>query len=192
MSLPPAFQRHVDACNNAILPGARLPFHVDAHAVGWVLPDVAALVGVAASAADLPGISTRLLDAGLCVRRHELFDVRACSDGPVPAGLSPWETLVKEAGEEAGLPPGLAAQAAHRGVITYTMERPEGLRRDRLHCYDLMLPGDFVPHPVDGEVTSFELWPMGRVLETVRDTDDFKFNVNLVLIDLFQRLGYLK
>jgi hypothetical protein len=29
------------------------------------------------------------------------------------------------------------------------------------------------------------------VFETVRDTDDFKFNVNLVLIDLFIRLGMI-
>ena len=28
-------------------------------------------------------------------------------------------------------------------------------------------------------------------MQTVRDTDDFKFNVNLVLIDLFQRLGMI-
>ena len=249
MPLPLAFQRHVTACNNAVLPGERVPFHLAGHAVGWVLPDTARLVGTEASAADLPQISTRLIDAGLCVRRHELFDVRAHPDGAalgtvdrgslpllgieaagvhlnglvqrgdglhmwigrramdkkldpgkldhivaggVPAGLGPDETLVKEAGEEAGLPPELVAQAVHRTVITYTMERPEGLRRDRLHCYDLMLPSDVVPHPVDGEVTGFELWPVGRVLETVRDTDDFKFNVNLVLIDLFQRLGLLR
>ena len=37
----------------------------------------------------------------------------------------------------------------------------------------------------------FELWPVQRVLETVRDTDDFKFNVNLVLIDLFLREGLI-
>ena len=29
------------------------------------------------------------------------------------------------------------------------------------------------------------------VLDRVRTTDDFKFNVNLVLIDLFQRLGMI-
>jgi thiamine pyrophosphokinase len=71
------------------------------------------------------------------------------------------------------------------------MERAEGLRRDRLHCYDLMLPESFEPHPVDGEVAGFELWPIQRVFDAVRDTDEFKFNVNLVLIDLFERFGYL-
>jgi 8-oxo-dGTP pyrophosphatase MutT (NUDIX family) len=109
--------------------------------------------------------------------------------GGIPAGLDPMQTLVKEAGEEAAIPPALAASAVPTGIIGYVMERPEGLRRDLLHCYDLALPEDFVPTPADGEVESFELWPMARVVETVRDTDGFKFNVSLVLIDLFARLG---
>ena len=76
-------------------------------------------------------------------------------------------------------------------MVRYAMERPEGLRRDRLHCYDLALPEHFCPRAADGEVESFELWPVGRVLATVRDTDDFKFNVNLVLIDWFLREGLI-
>ena len=71
------------------------------------------------------------------------------------------------------------------------MERSEGLRRDRLHCYDLDLPADFIPHAADGEVEAFELWPIARVVQRVRDTQDFKFNVNLVLIDLFLRQGLI-
>lgn len=111
--------------------------------------------------------------------------------GGVPAGLTPDQTLVKEAGEEAAIPPALAHQARLVGRIAYTMERPEGLRRDCLLCYDLAVPDGFTPHPTDGEVAVFELWPIRRVLETVRDTDDFKFNVNLVLIDLFLREGLI-
>jgi 8-oxo-dGTP pyrophosphatase MutT (NUDIX family) len=111
--------------------------------------------------------------------------------GGVAAGHTPFETLLKEAGEEADLPEGLAETAKLTGKFTYNMERPEGLRRDVLHVYDLVLPQDFVPHPADGEVESFSLWPLARVFEAVRDTDAFKFNVNLVLIDLFIRFGLL-
>ncbi|MBN8875699.1 MAG: NUDIX domain-containing protein, partial [Rhodospirillales bacterium] len=57
--------------------------------------------------------------------------------GGVPAGLTPAETLVKEAAEEAAIPPALARSARQVGVIGYAMERAEGLRRDHLHCYDL-------------------------------------------------------
>ncbi len=111
--------------------------------------------------------------------------------GGCPAGLSPMETAIKEAAEEAAIPEHIASTVRHVGEIRYAMERPEGLRRDRLHCYDLNLPEDFVPHAADGEVESFALWPIAAVFAAVRDTDDFKFNVNLVLIDLFHRLGML-
>jgi 8-oxo-dGTP pyrophosphatase MutT (NUDIX family) len=111
--------------------------------------------------------------------------------GGVAAGFTPRQTLLKEAEEEAAIPPELAARAVEVGRITYAMERVEGLRRDTLFCYDLDLPPEFVPHAADGEVESFELWPLQRVIETVRDTDDFKFNVNLVLLDLFLRTGLI-
>jgi len=254
------FQRHVRSCNNAVLPGERLPFRIGAAQVGWVKPDLASRLvgfpqvlvgpeGVAlADGAALPGISRALSEVGCFRWRREAFDVRAEPEGPVlaqldrgalpsfgvlavgvhvnglvrwpdgphlwvarraanklldpskldhivaggvPAGLTPAETLVKEAEEEAAIPPALARQAVEVGQIAYAMERPEGLRRDLLHCYDLDLPEGFVPHAVDGEVEAFELWPIARVVQTVRDTDDFKFNVNLVLIDLFQRLGVM-
>ena len=59
-------------------------------------------------------------------------------------------------------------------------------------CFDLELPEDFTPIAHDGEVHSFELWPLARVYETVRDTTDFKYNCNLVLIDFFVRHGMLR
>jgi 8-oxo-dGTP pyrophosphatase MutT (NUDIX family) len=111
--------------------------------------------------------------------------------GGMPAGFTPSETLVKEAAEEAAIPAALAEAARPVATIAYAMDRPEGLRRDILHCYDIDLPESFVPHAADGEVESFALWPIARVLEAVRDGEDFKFNVNLVLIDLFLREGLL-
>jgi 8-oxo-dGTP pyrophosphatase MutT (NUDIX family) len=110
--------------------------------------------------------------------------------GGVPAGYTPFAALVKEAEEEAGLPEEMAAQARLVTVFKYNMERPEGLRRDVLYAYDLELPEDFAPHPMDGEVESFELWPLARVAEVLSRTDEFKFNVALVLIDLLLREGF--
>jgi 8-oxo-dGTP pyrophosphatase MutT (NUDIX family) len=112
--------------------------------------------------------------------------------GGVSAGLNPALTLVKEAAEEASITPEIARRAVHVGLINYTMERSEGLRRDWLYCYDLILPETFTPLAADGEVEGFELWPIAQVMEVVHDTDDFKFNVNLVLIDLFIRLELIQ
>ena len=164
----------------ALLDRGALPsFGVEAvgvHVNGLVRRSDGLHVWIARRAAD------KLLDPG------KLDHIVA---GGVPAGLTPDETLVKEAAEEAAIPASLACQAVAVGMIGYAIERPEGLRRDRLHCYDLDLPEDFHPTAADGEVEAFELWPMARVMQTVRDTDDFKFNVNLVLIDLFLRHGLI-
>ena len=111
--------------------------------------------------------------------------------GGVAAGMSFDDTLVKEAEEEAGLSPELTRTAARVSTIRYATAREEGLRRDMLACYDLWLPETFQPRAVDGEVAGFELWPVAQLAARVRETDDFKFNVNLVLIDLFLRLGIL-
>jgi NUDIX domain len=260
--MPDDLFRHIAACNNACLPGARLRLWIGVAAVGWISPAAAVEIASAAPQANCTDRGLALPDATSfeamakamarrgCVRwRNEAFAVRAHPDGPelarldrgalprlgiwsegvhvnglvrrsdgpwlwvaeraadkaldpgkldhlvaggVPAGLSAVETLRKEAAEEATMPEALARQAVPVGRITYVMERPEGLRRDRLHCYDLWLPEDFAPHPADGEVAGFSLWPMARVLKAVRETDAFKFNVNLVLIDLFLRLGLVE
>lgn len=111
--------------------------------------------------------------------------------GGIGAGMSALETVVKEAWEEAGMAPGLAARACPAAFIGYDMVREEGLRRDRLHCFDLDVPEDFQPVARDGEVEAFVLWPMGEVLAVMRSSNDFKFNVNLVLIDLMMRKGFI-
>ena len=254
------FLRHIRACHNAVLPGARLAFCLRDDHVGWVPPALAAALAadpdmlvdatqVTLTAPErLPAIARAMAARGFGRWRNEAFDVRATPEGPalatidrgalpvfgilaegvhvnglvrraegrflwvarrarnkaldpgkldhlvaggVPAGLTAQQTLVKEAAEEAAVPPDLAARARQVGVISYAMERAEGLRRDRLSCYDLELPEAFVPRAADGEVESFELWPLERVAATVRDTDDFKFNVTLVLIDLFLREGVI-
>jgi len=112
--------------------------------------------------------------------------------GGVPAGHTPFEALLKEAEEEASLPPEITRAAHLTGRFSYNMDRPEGLRRDAIFAYDLELPESFTPVPADGEVESFALWPLPRVLDVIATTDDFKFNVNLVLIDLLLRFGLIE
>ena len=111
--------------------------------------------------------------------------------GGIPAGHTVWQALIKEAAEEASLPEELVSRARPTTEIRYALDRPEGLRRDVLHCFELELPPDFVPTPADGEVEEFRLIPIQEAFMLVRDTDAFKFNVNLVLIDLFLRTGMI-
>jgi len=111
--------------------------------------------------------------------------------GGQPEGLSLIDNVIKECQEEASIPEALARQARPIGVVTYCLEHRDGLKPDVLFNYDLELPEDFIPKPNDDEIEHFELWPVRRVLERVRDTFDFKFNCNLVLIDFFIRHGLI-
>lgn len=111
--------------------------------------------------------------------------------GGQPYGLGVMENLIKECAEEAGMPRDLAARARPAGAVSYRCAREEGLRDDVFFNFDLELPDGFVPRNTDGEVESFALWPMTRVLETIRETEDFKFNVNLVILDFAIRHGFL-
>jgi hypothetical protein len=71
------------------------------------------------------------------------------------------------------------------------MEAPEGLKPDVMFCYDLELPADFLPTNTDGEIDSFQLMPVDEVAALVHDTQEFKFNCNLVIIDFLLRHGVI-
>ena len=100
-------------------------------------------------------------------------------------------TLFKEAEEEGGIPAALVERAVPVGAVSYCMETELGIRDDVLFVYDLELPADFVPQNRDGEIVHFELMPAENVVEQVRNTDEFKFNVNLVILDFALRHGLI-
>lgn len=111
--------------------------------------------------------------------------------GGLPYGLELEENLVKECAEEAGLDAALSRTAVPTGAVSYVRAAPRGLRRDVLYCYDLALPEDFVPRNTDGEVEEFLSLPLAEVAAIVHETDDFKPNCNLVVIDFLIRHGWL-
>jgi hypothetical protein len=111
--------------------------------------------------------------------------------GGIGNGYGVYPTLVKEGEEEAAIPPALMGGAVPVGAVSYRMENELGIRDDVLFVYDLELPPDFTPRNTDGEIAEFVLMPAAEVVERVRTTDDFKFNVNLVILDFARRRGLL-
>ena len=111
--------------------------------------------------------------------------------GGFPHGVTARENMRKECMEEAGMPAELADRAVAVGAITCRYENPRGVKPETLYCYDLELPPDFQPECTDGEVDEFMLLPLEEVAHRVRDTDEFKLNCNLVVIDFLVRHGYL-
>lgn len=111
--------------------------------------------------------------------------------GGLPHGVSLRDNLRKECREEADIPADLADRAVAVGAVTYCRDSTQGLKPDVMYCYDLELPAAFVPRCTDGEVESFRCLPAAEVAQLVHDTDEFKLNCNLVVIDFLIRHGII-
>lgn len=112
--------------------------------------------------------------------------------GGQPRGISVAENVLKECKEEADIPADIAGMAKPVGAIAYKMTISAGLRRHIMYTYDLEVGEDFVPRPFDGEVDEFMLLPLAEVAGIVRDTEEFKYNCNIAIIDFLIRHGHLK
>jgi len=111
--------------------------------------------------------------------------------GGQPADIGVFDNMLKECAEEAGIPRDIARRVRAVGAISYALETDNGFRPDVIFNFDLELPDSFTPVNTDGEVDAFYLWPIEQVMEMVRDSDEFKFNCALVIIDFLVRHGYV-
>lgn len=70
------------------------------------------------------------------------------------------------------------------------------LSRPLIPRFSMQLPPDFVPTPVDNEVSSFQLMPIQEVIDSFqggrRLDKTYKANDYLVLADFLVRRGYLR
>ena len=107
--------------------------------------------------------------------------------GGISATLSLQETLLKEAWEEAGIPPELARRATRGGTVELLREVQEGVQCEVIHIYDLELPRDFAPRNQDGEVAEFRLVPFAEARRLVHETDELTVDAALVALDFFTR-----
>ncbi|WPL19845.1 hypothetical protein Thiowin_04992 [Thiorhodovibrio winogradskyi] len=124
-------------------------------------------------------------------RRHYPNRLDNMVAGGLPHGADLRENLRKECFEEAGLSAEIADRALPVGAISYCRATRAGLKPDLMYCYDLELPAELTPVCTDGEVAAFERWPIEQVMQTVRESDEFKLNCNLVIIDFLIRHGQI-
>ncbi|CAG8839599.1 30543_t:CDS:2 [Gigaspora margarita] len=111
--------------------------------------------------------------------------------GGIPYMLSTSETVVKEAMEEASLPAEIAEKAVPVGAITCFIVTKNGLQPEAEYVYDLELPIDVIPKPLDGEVECFYLWDIDEVKNHIL-ANEFKPNCALVIIDFMIRHSIIK
>ncbi|KAI1820908.1 hypothetical protein F4861DRAFT_31074 [Xylaria intraflava] len=120
--------------------------------------------------------------------------------GGIAAGTTALETIIKEAGEEASLPPELVrTRVRSTGLLTYVSSTDaihgwpgeSGLLCPGIvYTYDIELPEDVVPKPHDGEVGDYTLMSVGGVQAALLN-NEFKPDAAVVVIDFLIRHGVI-
>lgn len=121
--------------------------------------------------------------------------------GGITSGEKPFESILREASEEASVPKEYAsAHIRSAGVVSYFDVRDERaspgaetglLQPECIYVYDLEVPEDFSPRPDDMEAEDFRLWDVEE-LQAALARGEFKTNCALVLLDFFVRHGIIK
>ncbi|XP_065837997.1 uncharacterized protein [Oscarella lobularis] len=110
--------------------------------------------------------------------------------GGMSVGMNPTDTIVKECQEEAGILPELSVKACSVGTISYFYEDERGLFPETDFLFDLEVPRDFIPRPIDEEMAEFYCWSANEV-KTKLCSGEFKPNCALILLDFLIRHGLL-
>lgn len=110
--------------------------------------------------------------------------------GGVPHGQTPWQTLLREGWEEAGLSEEVMQRARPGRVIQLLRDIPEGLQFEWIHAFDLGLQVDEHPLNQDGEVHAFTLHPVPAALAIAAGTT-MTADAALVTLDFALRHGLL-
>jgi 8-oxo-dGTP pyrophosphatase MutT (NUDIX family) len=147
-----------------------------AHLNGFVLQNENPIIWVARRS------STKAIDPGM------LDNLVA---GGVLSGEQPGEALLRECGEEAGIPPELAEKARPAGALRVCRDVPEGLNDEVLHIHDLALPADFSPVNADGEVSEFRPLGAPALFECISG-GEMSVEAGLVAADFALRHGLVR
>ncbi|HET9976393.1 MAG TPA: DUF4743 domain-containing protein [Burkholderiaceae bacterium] len=110
--------------------------------------------------------------------------------GGVPHGQTPFETLLREGFEEAGLDEATMRRATPGRVIELRCDIAEGFMHERLHTFDLALPDDLTPRNQDGEVAELHRWPVADAIERAA-AGEMTVDAALVTLDFALRHGLL-
>jgi 8-oxo-dGTP pyrophosphatase MutT (NUDIX family) len=106
--------------------------------------------------------------------------------GGVPHGQSPFESLVREGFEEAGLDAATMRRATPGSVIALACDIAEGFMHEHLHAFDLRLPEGVTPANQDGEVAELHRLPVAEAIARAA-AGEMTVDATLVTLDFALR-----
>jgi 8-oxo-dGTP pyrophosphatase MutT (NUDIX family) len=106
--------------------------------------------------------------------------------GGVAAGETARACAVRELGEEAGVAPEVAQLVTAHQVVHARGVLDDALHDELVHTFDLELAADFVPRPVDGEVSEFMCLPQDQLIRRI-EAGEFTYDAAAVIATWFLR-----
>jgi len=123
--------------------------------------------------------------------------------GGQPAKLTLLHNIIKEAYEEAGVPsewitnsnsiPGINFLDYSQDPLKITTAKSDGtcMKQSLYYSFDLEVPSDWTPTPVDGEVSEFKLYSMNELERELLSGNAVRPAMRAVLLDFMMRHGEL-
>jgi 8-oxo-dGTP pyrophosphatase MutT (NUDIX family) len=111
--------------------------------------------------------------------------------GAISARMSAFETLVKEAWEEAGLAEDMVRSATSTGWVEVKRSVTVGWHHEVIEMYALDLPEDAAPKNMDGEVSEFLLIPLGQLPPMLAHSDAFTVEASCIIASHLMRQGFI-
>jgi 8-oxo-dGTP pyrophosphatase MutT (NUDIX family) len=106
--------------------------------------------------------------------------------GGVPFDQTPFEALLREGFEEAGLDATTMRRAVPGSVIELACDIAEGFMHEQLHSFDLQLPAGLTPVNLDGEVAELRCLPIDEAIALAAG-DAMTVDAALVTLDFALR-----
>ena len=112
--------------------------------------------------------------------------------GGISAGETVYQALIREGFEEASFKK-ILNRAVQVGTINYIWRNKKfSLRRDTLFLFDLEISKKILPKNNDGEVSKFNLYSSTKIIEKIKNTNDFKKKLCISFNSFFIRRGFNK
>ncbi len=143
-----------------------------------------------------PGMLDNIVGGNLSLFQSPFVDPAFSSfmvllTGGLTAGLTPLQVMQKECVEEASFPQDIISTIQPVSMISFFSNIADrGLLPESEFVFDVFVPDGFQPVPLDGEVESFELMPIDKVLKCIQQ-GLFMPASALVVIDFMIRHGLM-
>ncbi|MDX1400657.1 MAG: NUDIX domain-containing protein [Kiloniellales bacterium] len=115
--------------------------------------------------------------------------------GGIAYGQDPFDTMIREAWEEAGFRPETVMGANPAGEVRFIYQGPQGIDQGLDYQFEVQLDEAVKPENQDGEVAGFELLPIRQVMAEVAAGSNFEpgylYDARLAFIAFFLRHGYI-